>query len=54
MKLIDAVYEVLKDSTAPMGAEEIERAVRGRGLYETKGECTFARRKYTRKFIIQV
>ena len=42
MKLIDAVYEVLKDSTAPMGAEEIERAVRGRGLYETKGKTLYA------------
>ena len=42
MKLIDAVYEVLKDSAAPMGADEIERAIRGRGLYETKGKTLYA------------
>ena len=42
MKLIDAVYEVLKDSAAPMGADEIERAIRGRGLYESKGKTLYA------------
>ena len=42
MKLIDAVYEVLKDSAAPMGGEELELAVRGRGLYETKGKTLYA------------
>ena len=42
MKLIDAVYEVLKGSAAPMGADEIERAIRGRGLYETKGKTLYA------------
>ena len=42
MKLIDAVYEVLKDSPAPMGGEEIERAIRERGLYETKGKTLYA------------
>ena len=42
MKLIDAVYEVLKDSAAPMGAEELERVVRERGLYETKGKTLYA------------
>lgn len=41
MKLIDAVYEVLKDSAAPMGGEEIERAVRERGLYESKGKTLY-------------
>lgn len=42
MKLIDAVYEVLKDSAMPMGGEEIERAVRERGLYESKGKTLYA------------
>ena len=42
MKLIDAVFEVLKDSAAPMGGEEIERAVCGRGLYESKGKTLYA------------
>lgn len=39
MKLIDAVYEVLKDSAKPMGGEEIERVIRERGLYELQTEC---------------
>lgn len=42
MKLIDAVYEVLKDSAMPMGGEEIERAVRECGLYESKGKTLYA------------
>ena len=42
MKLIDAVYEVLKDSAAPMGGEELELAVRGSGLYESKGKTLYA------------
>ena len=42
MKLIDAVYEVLKDSAAPMGGEEIERVIRERGLFETKGKTLYA------------
>ena len=42
MKLIDVVYEVLKDSAAPMGADEIERAIRERGLYESKGKTLYA------------
>ena len=42
MKLIDAVYEVLKDSVMPMGGEEIERAVRECGLYESKGKTLYA------------
>ena len=42
MKLIDAVYEVLKDSAKPMGGEEIERVIRERGLYETKGKTLYA------------
>lgn len=42
MKLIDAVYEVLKDSAAPMGAMEIERAILDRRLYETKGKTLYA------------
>ena len=42
MKLIDAVYEVLKDSALPMGGEEIERAVRECGLYESKGKTLYA------------
>lgn len=42
MKLIDAVFEVLKDSAAPMGADEMERAVRERGLYESKGKTLYA------------
>ena len=42
MKLTDAVFEVLKNSAAPMGGEEIERAVRERGLYESKGKTLYA------------
>ena len=42
MKLIDAVYEVLKGSAAPMGGDEIERTIRERGLYETKGKTLYA------------
>lgn len=42
MKLIDAVYEVLKGSDAPMGGDEIERIIRERGLYETKGKTLYA------------
>lgn len=42
MKLIDVVYEVLKDSAAPMGGEEIERVIRERRLFETKGKTLHA------------
>lgn len=42
MKLIDAVYEVLKDSTMPMSGADIERAVLKRGLYESKGKTLYA------------
>lgn len=42
MKLIDAVYEVLKDSCVPMGAHALERAVCERRLFETHGKTLHA------------